>query len=66
MNKTTTRMEDITRLTQIKNELTSQSPDLDQLMPKFEETNEIEKRLTEFFTHTKNLIIEKRKGKESS
>lgn len=66
MNKTTTRMEDITRLTQIKNELTSQSPDLDQLMPKFEETNEIEKRLTEFFTHTKNLIMEKRKGKESS
>ncbi len=65
MTKETTIMQDINRLTEIKNELMGQNPDLDKLMPKFEETIAIEKKLKEFFSSRKKLIAEKRKERES-
>lgn len=62
--KTNNRMKDFERLNQIRNDLTTKQPDLDQLMPFFEETIEIEERLSAFFKEIKLAIAEKRKQKE--
>lgn len=66
MSKNTNIMKDMQRLNQIKQELMSQDPDLDLLMPRIEETCDVSKRLSDYFTSAKNLIIEKRKERESN
>lgn len=61
---TTTKMQDFARLTEIKNNLASQQPDLDNIVPLFEETSQIEDRLKSYFKSTKDVLSEKRKNKD--
>jgi hypothetical protein len=64
MNKKTESQNELfSRLEQIKNELerNSNNPDLDNIMSRFDEANEIENKLNDFFERTQKTIEEKRK-----
>lgn len=61
---TQTYMQKFERLEQIKTHLSTQKPNLDELMPYYDETANIEQTLTEFFKNTKQVLAEKRKQRE--
>jgi exonuclease VII small subunit len=58
-------MQKFERLEQIKTHLSTQKPNLDELMPYYDETASIEQELSEFFKGTKQTLAEKRKQRET-
>ncbi|WP_428026501.1 hypothetical protein [Arcobacter sp.] len=57
-------MEKYNRLQTIRNSLASNQPNIDELVPMFEETNEIENSLLSQLSNIKKVIADKRKTKE--
>jgi exonuclease VII small subunit len=57
-------MQKFERLEAIKTHLSTQKPNLDELMPYYDETASIEQTLSEFFKNTKQVIAEKRQQRE--
>jgi exonuclease VII small subunit len=47
------------RLEEIKQKLSNSTPDLDNIMPLYEEANQIEEKLSDFFEKTQKTIEEK-------
>ena len=60
MSKTESMNALFARLEQIKNQLNNSQPDLDNMMPLYDEANEIEEKLSDFFEKTQKAIEEKK------
>ncbi len=65
-NKTESMNELFQRLESIKNQLNTNTPDLDNLMPLYDEANEIVDKLSDFFDKTQKTIEDKQKKRNNS
>jgi hypothetical protein len=64
--KTKSRMSQFNRLEEIRGSLNTSKPDLDQMMPIFDETNEIEDELLKHFKNMKDSMNEKQEKRQNN
>jgi hypothetical protein len=60
MSKTESMNKLFARLEEIKMKLSNSQPDLDNMMPLYDEANEIEEKLSDFFEKTQKAIEDKK------